>query len=123
MFALVCRCWTLDGEAHQIELRHGRKSGIRKVYLDEQASLTAPAYGEGRVRGALGCVFGCVLGEVQEQYLDEQPSLTGPDVFPSALVTRVVLPRFETPILRLLVWTAGRALQELEGQTPRTGQK
>lgn len=27
--------WTWEGVTHQVELRHGRRSGIRKVYVDK----------------------------------------------------------------------------------------
>ena len=28
--------WSWEGVTHQVELRHGRRSGIRKVYVDRQ---------------------------------------------------------------------------------------
>ena len=28
--------WSWEGVTHQVELRHGRRSGIRKVYVDKQ---------------------------------------------------------------------------------------
>lgn len=28
--------WSLEGKTHQIELRHGRKSGVRKIYINRQ---------------------------------------------------------------------------------------
>ena len=28
--------WSTEGTTHQIELRHGRKSGIRKIYINKQ---------------------------------------------------------------------------------------
>jgi hypothetical protein len=31
--------WSFEGATHQIVLRHGRRSGIRKIYLDKVCAV------------------------------------------------------------------------------------
>ena len=35
--------WSFEGATHQIVLRHGRRSGIRKIYLDKVRSMPGVA--------------------------------------------------------------------------------
>ena len=35
--------WSFEGATHQIVLRHGRRSGIRKIYLDKVRSMPSVA--------------------------------------------------------------------------------